>query len=191
MIETITNALQAILKTVRVESEPVKLTLLAPTKDNEQSITGANLYLYEIREAVQSREAGQLSVDKKAGTFRPPYRFFTYSYMLTAHNEKPEDAHSVLDQFLLGFVALDYLDLKIDKSEPPLRVQLELNRPPAEVGSLGNLWTGLGSYLRPFLDIAVTAPVIGAGTETTEKLPREIVLTTEARADVSRGGSDA
>ncbi|MFF4935302.1 DUF4255 domain-containing protein [Streptomyces griseofuscus] len=123
-----------------------------------------NTYLYDIREDVDRRQFGYIPVvdegDTVVGRRRQPH-WFRLSYLVTAWADRPAEEHRLLADLLTDLLSHE----ELAPSELPgalgalgLPVPLSVSGTPAASRSLTEIWSALGTELRPSLDVTVTAP---------------------------------
>ncbi|MFE2865916.1 Pvc16 family protein [Embleya sp. NPDC059259] len=143
-----------------------------------------NLFLYRVREDVQRRQAGTVRLngrdDDRSQTVAPP-RWAELGYMVSVASAQTDaspmslglpfpgdfgslDSHVILQSLLGVFTATDEVPLFLPGEDNAYRygmsALLRLNQPSEDARSAGELWSALDVPPRPFLDLAVTIPLL-------------------------------
>jgi hypothetical protein len=166
MIQDVDDTLRKIILSDALDGSGAELSFDPPTKDwgARQNAPTVDLYLYDIREDTERRQAGygrMLEPDGRVVDRRPPPRRFALSYLVTAWTKRPEDEHRLLSLVLACFLRLERLpekSLQGALADQPLPVLVRVALPPADERSISDLWSALGGELKPSLDLVVIAP---------------------------------
>ncbi|MFJ3193060.1 Pvc16 family protein [Streptomyces griseoviridis] len=146
-----------------------------------------NLFLYRIREDVQRRQTGSVQLggresDRSRRVDPPRYAELGYMVSIASKQETasfflkdiessyaPLDTHKQFQSLLTLLAPIDQLPLYLPP-EAGLRANrayryglsalLRLNQPSEDARSAGEMWTALEVPPRPFLDLAVTIPLL-------------------------------
>jgi uncharacterized protein DUF4255 len=191
MIQDVDDTLKQVILKDALDGSGAELSFDPPTKDwgARQNVPTVDLYLYDIREDTERRQAGYGRTLEPGGRVvdrRPPPRRFALSYLVTAWTKRPEDEHRLLSLVLACFLRFEELpegSLKGVLADQPFPVLVRVALPPADERSISDLWSALGGELKPSLDLVVIAPfdtgrVAKAGPPVLEE-PR-LVLRAEA-----------
>ncbi|MEU8934275.1 DUF4255 domain-containing protein [Streptomyces sp. NPDC048409] len=162
MIPEVDEALRALI----VAGAAVDVSFEMPgggRPDPGQAKPVINAYLYDIREDVDRRQFGFTPVAGEGDTVvrRHQPHWFRLSYLVTAWADRAAAEHRLLAGLLTDFLSHE----ELTPSELPgalgalgLPVPLSVSGTPAASRSLAEIWSALGSELRPSLDVTVTAP---------------------------------
>ncbi|GCE01803.1 Pvc16 family protein [Embleya hyalina] len=144
-----------------------------------------NMFLYRIREDTRRRQAGVVHLNTREAdhprTVEPP-RYAELGYMvsvasaqididpmrlatLTGKDFRPLDSHAMFQGLLTELTTIDELPLYVPMEDRAayrygVSVPLRLNQPSEDARSAGELWSALNVPPRPFLDLAVTIPML-------------------------------
>src|ERR1700747_58237 len=110
MIQDVDESLRALVKRDALNGSKADVAFDAPTKEwsSRRNAPTVDLYLYDIREDLERREAVLQDVRGEKGfvvSRRPPPRRFKLSYLVTAWTQRPEDEHRLLSSLLACFLA--------------------------------------------------------------------------------------
>ena len=138
--------------------ENVEIAFDAPARDWSGKLTGptVNLFLYDLREAAESGEAGMReSRSNGLATLKPPSLRLEVTYAITAWTKAIEDEHRLLSQILSILHSYrvfpgDLLDGRKLNLGP---VEATLGRPMEEKA---DFWSAVGGQYKPAIDYAVT-----------------------------------
>lgn len=167
MIHDVDESLRALLRTEALVGTEVEVVLDAPTRDwaSRRNAPTVDLYLYDIREAPDQRQMGEVEIRGDDGIVtgrRPRPRVFKLSYLLTVWTQRPEDEHRILSNILAHLLQHDLLPESVlqgslvGSSQP---VQLRVAQPPPQDRSVSDVWSAMGGELKPSLDLIVLAPL--------------------------------
>ena len=165
MIGEVDQALGDLLRARAVPRGQVEISFEAPSRDwaAGRTVPTVNAYLYDIREDMERREYGLVSVRDESGIVvkrHRPLRHFRLSYLMTCWTSRPQDEHSLLSSVLGCLVGTEVLP--VSGAGPlaslGLPVQLTIATPPDDSRSAADLWSALGGNLKPSLDAVVIAP---------------------------------
>ncbi len=167
MIHEIDEVLRGVLRGGALAGTDVEVAFDAPTRDWAAKRTGPTIdaYLYDIREDVNRRERGAVSVRDENGIVvkrRQPPRWFRLSYLVTAWTKRPEDEHRLLSAALTTLLRGEALPAGVltgPLAELGLTIPISVAVPPAESRSLADIWSALGGELKPSLDVVITTPI--------------------------------
>ena len=167
MIHEIDEVLRGVLRGGALAGTDVEVAFDAPTRDWAAKRTGPTIdaYLYDIREDVNRRERGAVSVRDENGIVvkrRQPPRWFRLSYLVTAWTKRPEDEHRLLSAALTTLLRGEALPASVltgPLAELGLTIPISVAVPPAESRSLADIWSALGGELKPSLDVVITTPI--------------------------------
>jgi len=167
VIHEIDEVLRGVLRGGALAGTDVEVAFDAPTRDWAAKRTGPTIdaYLYDIREDVNRRERGAVSVRDENGIVvkrRQPPRWFRLSYLVTAWTKRPEDEHRLLSAALTTLLRGEALPpgvLTGPLAELGLTIPISVAVPPAESRSLADIWSALGGELKPSLDVVITTPI--------------------------------
>jgi hypothetical protein len=196
MISQIDEALRTLVRTEALDGAgDVEVVLDAPTKDwaARRNAPTVNLYLYDIREDLRRRAAGQHEVHRDNGGIvrTGPPRYFKMSYLVTAWTQRPEDEHRLLAGLINCFLRYDALPPHVVPSVFPdngLIVPVTVGLPPPEDRAFADVWTALGGELKPSLDLVVIVPMAaGLGEEAGPPVQEGIFV---SMVDTLDGGTD-
>jgi len=166
VIHEVDEVLKRLLGGGALAGSGIDISLEAPTRDWAARRNGpaVNAYLYDIREDVQRRERGSISVRDERGVvvkYRQPPRWFRLSYLVTAWTKQPQDEHRLLSAVLATLLPREVLppeELPVSLRTLGLAVPLTVAGIQTESRSLAEIWSALGGELKPSLDLVVTAP---------------------------------
>jgi hypothetical protein len=166
VIPDVDHALKTLIEREAVDPAEVEVVFDAPTKEWASRRKGptVNVYLYDIREDLRSRQNGLLNEydgDRVRARHLPP-RHFKLSYLVAAWTQQPEDEHRLLASLLACFLRYEALPRDVlggTLAELGLSVVMDVALPPPEDRSFADVWTALGGELKPSLDVVVTAPL--------------------------------
>jgi len=166
VIDEIDESLRRLVLRDAVNGSGVEVSFDAPTKDwaARRNAPTINIYLYDIREALERREVEFEEVrdaDGRVTERRAPPRRYTLSYLLTVWTQRPEDEHRVLSSLLACFLKSDCLPADIlsnGLAAQPYPILATVALPPPKDRALADLWSALGGELKPSLDLVVTVP---------------------------------
>jgi hypothetical protein len=189
MIQDVDDTLRQVISADALDGSGAELAFDAPTREwsAKRNVPTVDLYLYDIREDLERRQAGYertLGRDGNVLDRHPPPRRFALSYLVTAWTKRPEDEHRLLSLVLSCFLRFEELpkkSLQGELAKQPLPVLVRIALPPADERSISDLWTALGGELKPSLDLVVIAPfdtsrALKAGPPVLE--PARLVLST-------------
>jgi hypothetical protein len=167
VIHEIDEVLRGVLRGGALAGTDVEVAFDAPTRDWAAKRTGPTIdaYLYDIREDVNRRERGAVSVRDENGIVvkrRQPPRWFRLSYLVTAWTKRPEDEHRLLSAALTTLLRGEALPASVltgPLAELGLTIPISVAVPPAESRSLADIWSALGGELKPSLDVVITTPI--------------------------------
>jgi hypothetical protein len=168
VIDELDAALEAFIRHEVLDGTRVEIHFDAPTRDwvARRAAPTIDLYLYDIREDLQRRQAALERVrDPASRTVREhrlPPRRFRLSYLLTAWTQRPEDEHRLLAACLAAFCRHEILPAQFmtgGLAAAAYPVYLEVALPPAEDRSIADVWSALGGELKPSLDVVAIAPL--------------------------------
>jgi Pvc16 N-terminal domain len=165
MLHLLDETLEAFLRAeVPLSSRQIDVSFEAPDSDwgarvNKPTV---NLFLWDVRNNVEQREAGVELVEGENGKrfrARPKPRVDCH-YLVTAWTSEVKDEHQLLGSLLsslLGHheIAEDYLRGAYESVRPLPALQVAL--PDGKDNS--DFWSALGGKLKPGLDLIVTATV--------------------------------
>ncbi len=167
MIHDVDESLRALLRTEALVGTEVEVVLDAPTKEwaSRRNAPTVDLYLYDIREAPDQRQMGEVELRGDDGLVtgrRQHPRIFKLSYLLTVWTQRPEDEHRILSNILAHLLQHDlvpdtFLQGTLVGSSQPVR--LRVAQPPPQDRSVSDVWSAMGGELKPSLDIVVLAPL--------------------------------
>jgi hypothetical protein len=166
MIEDVDESLRQLVRSEVLNGDRVDIAFDAPTREwaAQRSLPTLDLYLYDIREELERREAAWQPVrddDGRVVSRRPPFRHYLLSYLVTAWTQRPEDEHRLLSAVLSCFIRFETLPegflSGVLAGGPPVRSAIAM--PPRGDRAASDLWSVLGSELRPSLDLVVPAPL--------------------------------
>ncbi len=174
MIRDLSQVLRQILEDAAT-SAPVQLAELAtalisferPAESFNPTQTTVNLFLFDIREAVELRnQEPRLERDGDRVTVRPPPTRLGCTYLVTAwpvgDTETVLQEHRLLSQVFQVFSAYpvipsDFLvGTRLEGQEPPLPLMLHRGE---EMRIPADFWTAVGNKLRPSLTVTAVLSV--------------------------------
>lgn len=166
MIHDVDETLRAIVRRDVINGADIEVLFEAPTKDwaSRRNTPTIDIYLYDIREDMRRRHAGEVFVrneqGRKTSSSAPP-RTFKLSYLITAWTQRPEDEHRLLSAMLLCFLRNDRIPQEmiagaLGEQGWPIDVTIAL--PPPEDRALSDVWSALGGELKPSLDLVCSVP---------------------------------
>ena len=169
MIQDVDESLRALVKRDALNGSKADVAFDAPTKEwsSRRNTPTVDLYLYDIREDLEQREAmwqdirGDARDPRLITERRPPPRRFKLSYLVTAWTQRPEDEHRLLSALLGCFLRhptmpADALSGTLVETRQPITLNIAL--PPPQDRSISDVWSALGGELKPSLDLIVNAP---------------------------------
>ncbi|WP_433328647.1 DUF4255 domain-containing protein [Spirillospora sp. CA-294931] len=166
MIHEVDEVLKGLIGGGALTGTGIDVSFEAPTRDWSARRTGPviNAYLYDIREDLNRRQRGQVSVRDGQDVVvrrRQPPRWFRLSYLVTAWTKTAQDEHRLLSAVLATLMPHELLPS--DELPPPLRAQglalpLTVASIQTEARSLAEIWSALGGDLKPSLDLVATVP---------------------------------
>ena len=193
MIHDVDETLRAIVRRDVINGSDIEVLFDAPTKDwaSRRNTPTIDIYLYDIREDMRRRHAGEVFVrneqGRKTSSSAPP-RTFKLSYLVTAWTQRPEDEHRLLSSMLACFlrndrIPADWLVGQLQENGWPLDVTIGL--PPPEDRALSDVWSALGGELKPSLDLVITTPI-----DTERFIETAVAVDTPPRFNWSGTGKD-
>ncbi|MFE6692290.1 DUF4255 domain-containing protein [Streptomyces sp. NPDC057743] len=143
------------------------------------------LYLYDVREDLTRRTSGTIrSADPSTGKpiEHDPPRYARLSYMATTWANSPLEEHEVLAALHTEASKTTLLPVNFPPEITALDRQAHLTvaTPTTEDRVLTELWSALGTPLRPFLSFTVTTPLLSFTRLTPAPTPRKVRLTAQA-----------
>ncbi|GAA1214530.1 DUF4255 domain-containing protein [Kitasatospora nipponensis] len=195
MIHEIDEALHGLLTSQVLATSGIEVVFDAPTREwaSRRNAPTVNLFLYDIREAVEHRQQGRRAHHAADGTVaavQGPPRWFALSYLVTAWTKRPQDEHRLLSDLLCGLMDGDVLPaerLGGSLAALALAVPYTIALPPGEGRALADVWSALGGELKPSLDLVVTAPLAAARRPVGPAVTDALVVRAVDRADPRRG----
>lgn len=169
MIHEVDEAIRRLLADGDVPGEQGELAFDAPTTEwrSRRNAPTVNVFLYDIREDLTRRHAGQVEVQNQDGTlsgWRGVARWFELSYLVTGWTNRPQDEHRLLSEALSCLVRVERFDpgwLTGSLAELGLGVSLRAAGPITEGGAASDIWSALGGELKPAINLKVIAPLAG------------------------------
>lgn len=166
VIHEIDTALDQLVQTDALEGTGIEIEFEAPTKEwaGRRNTPTINIYLYDIREDQNRRQAGVINQRDEAGILTArgePLRYFRLNYIVTAWTQRPQDEHRLLSAMLASFLRHRILPAELltgGLAALGAPVLLEVGKPP-DSRQISEVWTALGGELKPSLDLVVTAPM--------------------------------
>jgi hypothetical protein len=166
VIHEVDEVLKGLLQGGALAGTEIDIAFDAPTRDwaARRNAPTIDAYLYDIREDVQRRERGAISVRDERGVVvrrRQPPRWFRLSYLVTAWTSRPEDEHRLLSAVLATLLPHEMLppeELTGALGALGLTLPITVAGVQTESRSLAEIWSALGGELKPSLDVVVTAP---------------------------------
>lgn len=165
------DALVSLLRAEALAGQPAEVALDAPTSAWAARRSGpvVDVFLYDLREEVQRRDAQSRTVRDDTGKvlgYSPGPRWYRLSYLVTAWTAQPEDEHTLLGLVLANLIRFEaipaeHLGGQLAGEHVPLTVGL----PPSGDRSAPELWNALGGELKPALDVVLVAPLAVASTQ--------------------------
>mgnify|MGYP005844770923 CR=1 FL=1 len=162
--------LDEVLKRLLVERIPldpteVDITFDIPSRDWSGGLAKptVNLYLYDIRENRELREADWW-VDKENGRAskrKPPVRI-DLSYMITAWTRAIEDEHRLLWQVLATLLRHDTIPeelLQGDLARQAYPLRTKVAQPDGALSNPADFWSALENLLKPSINYVLTVAV--------------------------------
>src|SRR5436309_14869770 len=130
MIQDVDESLRALVKRDALNGSKADVAFDAPTKEwsSRRNTPTVDLYLYDIREDLDQREAMWESVRDDSGFVterRPPARRFKLSYLVTAWTQRPEDEHRLLSSLLRCFLRNQTMPVALITG-PPVAARLTI-----------------------------------------------------------------
>ncbi|MEU6328578.1 Pvc16 family protein [Streptomyces sp. NPDC047049] len=129
------------------------------------------IYLYDVREDLDRRLIGTVNLydkptpeeDRKPWKIahHDPPRYARLSYLVTVWTSDPKLTHALLGDVLIG-LARDrefVVELPDPLVEMGLSALLEVGRPPVSERPLDELWTAVGHFLQPVVNVTVVLPL--------------------------------
>jgi hypothetical protein len=166
MIHDVDETLRTIVRRDVINGADIEVLFEAPTKDwaSRRNTPTIDIYLYDIREDMRRRHAGEVFVRNEQGRktgATPPPRSFKLSYLVTAWTQRPEDEHRLLSAMLMCFLRNDRIPQEwiagmLGEQGWPIDVTIAL--PPPEDRALSDVWSALGGELKPSLDLVCSVP---------------------------------
>ena len=167
MLHEVDETLRQIVRREVINGSDIEVVFDAPTKDwaSRRNTPTIDLYLYDIREDVKRRQAGEVEIRDDSGRItgrRMIPRIYKFSYLITAWTQRAEDEHRLLSSMLACFlrhdrIPVEWLAGSLQDNGWPLNTTIAL--PPAEERALSEIWSALGGELKPSLDLVITTPV--------------------------------
>ncbi|MER6135238.1 DUF4255 domain-containing protein [Streptomyces sp. NPDC001815] len=166
MIHEVDEVLKRLLGGGALAGSGIEIAFEAPTRDwaARRNAPAVNAYLYDIREDVNRRQRGQVTVRDERDIVvrrRQPPRWFRLSYLVTAWTKQPQDEHRLLSAVLATMLPRELLapeELPGALGAMGLSVPLTVAGLHTESRSMAEIWSALGGELKPSLDLVVTAP---------------------------------
>lgn len=166
MIHEVDEVLKNLLKSGALTGSGIDVALEAPTRDwaARRNAPTINAYLYDIREDVNRRQRGHVSVHDEQDIVvkrRQPPRWFRLSYLLTAWTKQPQDEHRLLSAVLATLIPRELLapsELPTAIAQMGLSVPVSVAGIQTESRSLAEIWSALGGELKPSIDLVITTP---------------------------------
>ncbi|WP_020673175.1 DUF4255 domain-containing protein [Amycolatopsis nigrescens] len=180
MIHEVDEALRLLLAEEGIPAEGVELVFDAPSKEwtAKRNAPTVSVFLYDLREDLTRRRTGTQEELDDEGTVvarRTPPHWYQLSYLVTAWTNRPQDEHRLLSDVLRGvsrYEALTGPFLTGSLAELGLSVHFESAGPVTEGRAGTDIWSALGGWLKPAINLRVIAPLIGdretAGPPVTE-----------------------
>lgn len=167
VIHEVDETLRSIVRRDVINGSDIEVVFDAPTKEwsSRRNTPTIDIYLYDIREDLKRRVAGQVDVRGDDGRItgrRPMPRVFKLSYLVTAWTQRAEDEHRLLSAMLGCFLRNDRLPVEwlagsLKDNGWPLDVTIAL--PPPEDRALSDVWSAMGGELKPSLDLVIITPI--------------------------------
>lgn len=165
MIQDVDESLRELINREVINGQNVEVSFESPTTEwaSRRSGPALNLYLYDIREAVDKARAGWTQQRDEQGfvTRRGrPDRQFELSYLVTAWTQRPEDEHRLLSAMMACILRHDVIpeDFLQGAFAEYSGLRVTVGLPPPDDRSIADVWSALGGELKPSLDVVITAP---------------------------------
>ncbi len=191
MIHEVDEGLRRLLVAGGVPGERGDLAFDAPTTDwtARRNAPTVNVFLYDIREDLARRNAGETEVHGEDGMLlglRGAPRWYELSYLVTAWTNRPQDEHRLLSDALACLTRSERLApewLSGSLAELGLTVGMQVAGPWSEGRSAPDVWSALGGELKPALTLKITAPLAGEWTPAGPPVTEGMVLRTAPGAE--------
>ncbi|MFJ1709117.1 DUF4255 domain-containing protein [Kitasatospora sp. NPDC088346] len=183
MIHEVDEALRVLLAGLLAGDE-IEVVLDTPTRDwaARRNAPTINAFLYDVRENIGLRHQGGRREYGTRGEIlarHEPPRWYGLSYLVTAWTKRSQDEHRLLSVLLAGLSrksAIGAHRLSGSLAEFGAALPYTVAHPPADGRRPGDLWSALGSQLKPSLDLVVTAPLTAAHHPVTAQVTDALVL---------------
>lgn len=182
MIGYADEALESLIRqALGPDNDDLEITFEAPVKENvspEPFQPVIDVYLYDLHERIEQRQAGSVPLYGEPPRWFPPgrarqvsshdpVRYLQLSYMLTVWAQRIQDAHEVLGALFSHLARQPVLLVEIgpftvagnDVPWQQVPAGLTVGRPAADNRILTELWSSFENRLTPFLNITVTLPM--------------------------------
>ncbi|GAA3838427.1 DUF4255 domain-containing protein [Saccharothrix violaceirubra] len=184
MIHEVDEGVRRLLHAGGVPGDRGDLAFEAPTKDwaARRNAPAVNVFLYDIREDLTRRTAGESEVYDDDGTLlgrRGAPRWFDLFYLVTAWTNRPQDEHRLLSEALACLVRAERLPRELltgSLAELDLAIGMQVAGPTPEGRSAPDVWSALGGELKPAVTLRVTAPLAGEWTPSGQPVTEGMVL---------------
>lgn len=164
MLDALDESLEAFLRAeVPLPDKEVDISFATPDRDWSAGITKptVNLYLWDIRQSVQQRQAGwQLTEqDGRQVRTRPKPRV-DLRYLVTAWTTEVRDEHALLGAVLAALLRFpEFPEEHLQGVPREVRPLPTLAAATAEGPDQADLWSALDGQLKPGLDLNLTATI--------------------------------
>ncbi|WP_433260242.1 DUF4255 domain-containing protein [Actinosynnema sp. CS-041913] len=191
MIHEVDEGIRRLLVAGGVPGDRGDLAFDAPTTDwtARRNAPTVNVFLYDIREDLSRRNAGNTEVYDEDGMLvglRGAARWFELSYLVTAWTNRPQDEHRLLSEVLACLVRVERLAtewLTGSLAELGLSVAVQAAGPLPEGRSSNDVWSALGGELKPAVNLKVVSPLAGEWTPTGPPVTEGMVLQSVPQAE--------
>ncbi|MGP8297339.1 DUF4255 domain-containing protein [Streptomyces inhibens] len=125
------------------------------------------IYLHDIREDLDRRQTGTVNLysDDKPDPWKvahhDPPRYARLSYLVTAWASDPLLSHQMLGDLLIDLARDREFAVQLPESLEAMGLSalLEVGRPPIGERALAELWSAVGHFLQPVLNVTVVLPL--------------------------------
>jgi Pvc16 N-terminal domain len=199
MIPEVDESLRGLLIEHGLGEGGVDIVFDAPTKEwaARRNAPTVSVFLYGIRQDSSRSQTGaaeELADDGTVTGWRTPPRWFELAYLVTAWTNRPQDEHRLLSQALRCLVTTQDLPSHLltgSLAELGLAISLDTAVGSEHMPSASDVWSALGTELKPSVDLRVIAPLSGERLAASPTAGEGLVVRTTATAKGAASGGEA
>lgn len=156
------NVDQALEDLISDRMPGVHLAFVAPTRSwaGQAPDRSANIYLYDVCEDLERRQAGSVRVSGKQSPLAleaDPPRYARLSYLISTWAAAPQDAHGLLGLLFAALAPVRSLD--VGTGRLGFETVFDVGRPWDRDRTHTELWSALDNTLAPSLHATVSIPL--------------------------------